>query len=420
MLYERWREIAAQRRNELALRELATGRSWTFSELNGLSEVAAPEEGPVMFPQGISPDFLVTVLRAWRWERAVCPLDTNQSRPRFEALPPSCVHLKTTSGTTGAARAITFTAGQLAADADNIVATMGLRPDWPNLGLISLSHSYGFSNLVLPLLLHGIPLFLLDTPLPEALRRLDAGYGPLTLASVPALWRAWHEAKAIPPNVPLAISAGAHLPLALEAEIFDATGIKVHNFYGASECGGIAFDRTSLPRSDTSVVGSPLENVKLAVDETGCLLVRGPAVGETYWPEPAPALGNGVYRTSDLAELRDSLVHLRGRAGDLINVAGRKVRPETIEQALHKHPLVSDCLAFGIPSTGAERMEDIVVCIVPKSKVTVETLREFLVSELPAWQVPREWELVESLNADQRGKLSRAGWRQWFLNRKRS
>ena len=57
------------------------------------------------------------------------------------------------------------------ADAENIVATMGLRPDWPNLGVISLAHSYGFSNLVLPLLLHGIPLILAPVPLPARLMR---------------------------------------------------------------------------------------------------------------------------------------------------------------------------------------------------------------------------------------------------------
>ena len=29
----------------------------------------------------------------------------------------------------------------------------------------------------------------------------------------------------------------------LEREIFESTRVKVHNFYGSSECGGIAFDR---------------------------------------------------------------------------------------------------------------------------------------------------------------------------------
>src|SRR5204863_4900590 len=113
--------------------------------------------------------------------------------------------------TTGVPRLVAFTAPQLMADAGNIVQTMGLRPDWPNLGVISLAHSYGFSNLVLPLLLHGIPLLLLDSPLPEAVRRSAELHPAITLAAVPALWRAWHEASAIPANVRLAISAGAPL-----------------------------------------------------------------------------------------------------------------------------------------------------------------------------------------------------------------
>ncbi len=110
-------------------------------------------------------------------------------------------------------RAVAFTAEQLAADAENIVATMGLRPDWPNLGVISMAYSYGFSNLVLPLLLHGIPLFLAPAPLPEILRGAAKAHWNLTVAGVPALWHAWHKAGVILSNVRLAISAGATLPL---------------------------------------------------------------------------------------------------------------------------------------------------------------------------------------------------------------
>ena len=112
------------------------------------------------------------VLRAWESGQIVCPLEIGQQRPAVTLpLPREIIHLKTTSATTGAQRLVAFTAEELAADACNIVDTMGLRPDWSNLGLISLSHSYGFSNLVLPLLLHGIPLLLLDSPLPESVRQ---------------------------------------------------------------------------------------------------------------------------------------------------------------------------------------------------------------------------------------------------------
>src|SRR6185369_5777545 len=122
-----------------------------------------------------------------------------------------------------------------------------------------------------------------------------------------------------------AISAGASLPLALESEIFQTSGLKLHNFYGASECGGIAYDATSVPRTDPACVGTPLQNVRLAIAHDDCLEVRSAAVAETYWPEQNASLAGGCYRTSDLAEIISSEIFLRGRASDQINVAGRKV-----------------------------------------------------------------------------------------------
>ncbi len=412
MLYERWRHIAHLHRNAVALHDLARGERWTFARLADEAERDSMP-GPVAFPQG--PQFIFTLLRAWRSGQVVCPLEPGQAAPAFARLPPGCVHLKTTSATSGLPRVVAFTAEQLAADADNIVATMGLRPDWPNLGVISLAHSYGFSNLVLPLLLCGIPLILVDAPLPETVRQAAASAQFITLAAVPALWRAWQDADAIPANVRLAISAGAPLSLALEQALFASRNLKIHNFYGSSECGGIAYDSTQVPRADAACAGQPMQNVQLSIGENGCLQVRGRAVGQTYWPEPSPNLTGGCFHTSDLAEIIDDRIFMRGRAGDQINVAGRKLSPEAVERALLLHPGVRECLVFGVPSSDAERTETIVACVAANTPVNGESLKQFLLKELPAWQIPREWRFVESLEVNQRGKLSRAEWRRRFL-----
>jgi len=314
---------------------------------------------------------------------------------------------ETDFATTGAARMAAFTAEQLAADAENIVATMGLRPDQPNLGVISMAHSYGFSNLVLPLLLHGIPLILVPSPLPEAVRRAADGERALTLPAVPALWRAWHEAEAIPASVCLAISAGAPLPVELEQAVFAARGLKIHNFYGSTECGGIAYDASETPRSDAALAGEPMRNVEVAVNADGCLAVRSRAVAQGYWPTPSGNLGAGLFQTSDLAEVEAGKVFLRGRAGDLINVAGRKVSPDVIEQALARHPDVSACLVFGAPDRETERNDLIVAAVVAWSTVSGDALRKFLLEQMPAWQIPRDWWFVESLEANRVGKISR-------------
>src|SRR6202000_1140932 len=134
---------------------------------------------------GNTPQFVIAVLKAWRSLTVVCPLETQQQPPSLPLPPKHCCHLKITPPGTGSGtgRLVASTAEQLLADAENIVATMGLRPDWPNLGVISLAHSYGFSNLIPPLLLHGIPLILAGAPLPEIVLRAAATPREVTLAA---------------------------------------------------------------------------------------------------------------------------------------------------------------------------------------------------------------------------------------------
>src|SRR6266571_7825379 len=71
-----------------------------------------------------------------------------KSRPSF---------LKLTSGTTATPRAIRFRSGQLLADCDQICDTMGISDIDLNFGVIPVSHSYGFSNLLSPLIARGVP-----------------------------------------------------------------------------------------------------------------------------------------------------------------------------------------------------------------------------------------------------------------------
>jgi len=418
MLYERWATVADGRRNELALRDTVSGQRWTYGELFQAGERAVvPIQSGMVHPRGHGADFLLTLLAGWRERRVVFPIEPGRSVPPIPTPPPWCVHLKSTSATTGASRAVAFTEAQLAADAENIVATMGLRADWPNLGVISMAHSYGFSNLVLPLLLHGVPLILAPSALPEVLKTASAGECGITLAAVPALWRAWHESGSIPANVRLAISAGAPLPLELEFAAFASHGLKIHNFFGSSECGGIAYDASDSPRADDACAGTPVRGVNLSVNDVGCLMVRSDAVAEGYWPAPETTLGAGQFETSDFAELKNGQVFWRGRASDIINVAGRKVSPLTIESALAGNPQVRACLVFGVPALDPDRAEDVVACVVPDGEFNPAALREFLSARIPSWQMPRDWWIVDSLETNRLGKVSRAAWRRKYLER---
>jgi len=84
---------------------------------------------------------------------------------------------------------------------------------------------------------------------------------------------------------------------------------------------------------------------------------------------------------------------------------------------LNEHPAVKTSLVFGMPGSEVERVDSIVACVVSRKPVKAETLRQFLLTRLAAWQVPRDWWFVDSLEADQRGKISRAEWRRRFRDR---
>ena len=103
MLYERWRQTAAARPGELALRDGASGRCWTFAQLADEAERHAAPEG-LVHPQGQGPEFIFTVLAAWREKRVVWPLEPAPSLPLITPPPRHCTHLKSTSGTAGSPR----------------------------------------------------------------------------------------------------------------------------------------------------------------------------------------------------------------------------------------------------------------------------------------------------------------------------
>ena len=414
-LYEQWLTTARACRSEIALVDPASGAAWTFAQLQAEAERGDRAAAPVTFPRGAGPGFILDLLRTWRAGAVTCPLEPGQAPPTFTSLPPECAHLKLTSATSGSAKCIAFTGPQLAADAANIVSTMTLTPAAPNIACISLAHSYGFSNLVLPLLLHGIPLVLIPAPLPELLLGTAKRFASITLPAVPALWKTWHQSNSIPSNIKIAISAGAPLPPELEGEIFERSHLKIHNFYGSSECGGIAYDRTPSPRATPNCVGSALDNVALSISPAGTLVVASSAVGLTYWPEALPTVHSGRFETADLAEIRDDSVYLRGRLTDLLNIAGRKASPEAIEAILRAHPAVLECIVFGIQEASQDRSETIVAAIRAQRPVQISDLTTFLSQNIPAWQIPRRWWFTQDLAANSRGKISRAEWRERYL-----
>ncbi|MES2920781.1 MAG: AMP-binding protein [Verrucomicrobiota bacterium] len=392
MPYLRWLETSRRHATRPAIFD--GDRVLTFADLAAAVSLAPTAIEPVVARSG-SIEFFVEILRAWRDGQAVIPVERDATEPVLQSPPPAGTCLvKYTPGASGFPRGIFLNAAQVTADGDRLVEAMDLSPATPNLAVVSPAHSYGFSNLVLPLILHGVPIHLAPVPFPRVIEEIFRNHRALVVSAVPSIWRAWHRAgvlKGAP--ISLALSAGAPLSLALEAEVFAAAGLKIHNFYGASECGGISLDTSATPRESSEDVGTPLPGVSVGIGPDGRLLVGSNAVATGYdAPRADDVLGGGRYLTRDLGFLDASgKVHLTGTLGSAINVSGRKVSPAKVEAAILATGLVRRVKVSGIPSNDPERFEEISATVELNPGVALDELKSTAAGKLQNWELPRHW-----------------------------
>lgn len=323
--------------------------------------------------------------------------------------------LKLTSGSTGVPKAASATEAQLVADSRHIIEGMRIAPADTQLGVIPMSHAYGFSVVLMPLLLQGTPVVLRDSFVPHQLPSDAATYGATMFAGVPFMFEyflANPPDGGWPPGVRKLVSAGARLQAATVAGFLEQFGVKIHSFYGATESGGISYDDSDdLSGSDT--VGRPLPGVTITLrheDEgAGRVHVRSDAVADGYVGDLEDAFGSDGFLTGDYGTIdADGRLHLTGRASSFINVAGKKVRPEEVEDVLRTMPGIRDVRVLA--ASDPQRGEQVAACIVAthgERPPSVVAVRRYCSARLTAFKIPRVVVVLDAIPMTARGKVDR-------------
>ena len=187
---------------------------------------------------------------------------------------------------------------------------------------------------------------------------------------------------------------------AVAQAFFDRYGLKIHNFYGSSETGGICYDRTGTASLSGRSVGQPLAGVIVTV-KAGHVTVASKAV----------ATRSGRWRLGDFGEwnARGELV-LLGRAGQDANIGGKKVHPLEIERVLRDLPGVTDAAVWLRHDAG----RDLLVAGIETALSQVDIERT-LSAKLPAWKLPRTYVIAREFPRTARGKLELAALKARLL-----
>ncbi len=424
-----WEKTLRRRGDERAVVEAASGATSTFRELDGRANewLAQHQPGPhalrgraIVFAQPNGIAWLAMFLAVRRAGAIAVPLDaaeppgaqrriatalragflwengqlTALSDARRFRDADTCL-IKLTSGTTGEPRPLVFSDAQMIADGHQVTVSMGIRPHDLNYALIPFGHSYGLGNLTIPLLARGVPLVCGSAPLPQAIADDFLRWRPTVLPSVPAVFRALVGAGVSPSmlaSLRLAISAGAPLPPEVAREFAAKFGRRIHAFYGSSETGGIAYDRSGAATL-AGAVGRSMRGVRITRLAGGRLRVCSAAVFTHRNP-------SGCWSPPDLAAIdAQGIITLLGRRGTTVKLGGRRLNLGEIAARLRRVAGVREVWV------GVSQGSDPVLGAAVAGERTVEELRAALLADLAAWKIPKRWVALREFPLTARGKI---------------
>jgi long-chain acyl-CoA synthetase len=191
------------------------------------------------------------------------------------------------------------------------------------------------------------------------------------------------------------------------------------DYYGNTGAGAIAVVSAAADGLSPTAVGRPAVGIEVQIvdaedapvpdGETGELRLRGPAVstrsiGATEGQREG--IRNGWYYPGDRGRLdARGLLHLEGRAADLIKRGGVMVHAQEVEQALRRHAGIADVAVVGVPS--ARLGQDVVAFVVARAPLDERDVIRHCRAELAPSKVPSSIAFVADLPRNAGGKVDK-------------
>ena len=332
-----------------------------------------------------------------------------------------------TSGSTGRAKAVPLTHGNICTSAVEVCRSMDLGPDDRCLSMWEQYHIGGLVDLLLAPLASGGTVICTDGfDAAEFFKVLEARR-PTWFQGVPTTLNelvVQAERRPAPPRpntLRLIRSVAAALQPRLMSDLEGLFGVPVIQTFGMTEAGPLVTS-TRLPpalRKPGSTGRSCGTEIKV-VDPSGkpCepgidgdIAIRGDNVFSGYENDAAANAAqfrDGWFYTGDIGHLDvDGDLFLTGRTKQLINRGGEKINPQEVDDALCSMTAVLEAASFAVkhPTLG----EDIAAAVVARQADTLgeARIRSYLSERLASFKVPQRILFLERLPRNPVGKIDR-------------
>ncbi len=228
------------------------------------------------------------------------------------------------------------------------------------------------------------------------------------------------------------IAGGAALAAPLKMRFEAASGARLVEGYGLTECSGVASTNPYQGEDRPGTIGQPLPATRFRLldkedasrdappGEPGELAIQGPQVMRGYWRRPEAAATafaerpDGRWlRTGDVAVIdAQGYVRIVDRIKDMIAVGGFKVFPSQVEDVLIEHPAVKEALVIGIADAYLGEVPRAYVTLNPGAGEDGAALKAWLNARMGKHERVDAVVIRESLPKTMIGKLDRKALRE--------
>jgi len=327
-----------------------------------------------------------------------------------------------TSGTTGRPKTVALSERNIISNAQGCRQATGFDDRQVMLAILPLFHAYGLTVTILLPLMTGSTVVISERFVPRTVLNLIEQHRVTTIVAVPGQYRvlAMDPTPCDASSLWLCIAGAERLPDSIEREFTSRFGHPVLPGYGATELSPVVslnMPETNRPAS----VGTPLPGITVTirnddaslcpVGEIGEVCVEGPNVMLGYLNDPeanARKIRNGVLYTGDKGFFdADGYLYISGRADDMVKVAGEKIYPVELENAIERIGGVEEVAVIALPdSRQGWRLHAFVQ---RKQGATLDEgmLRAACREVLEPYKIPRTFTFVDSLPRTITGKTDK-------------
>ena len=403
-------------------------QSLTYAQLWQAVERCSHDFRPhevVCFRSSQDIDFLVTYMAVHLAGGVAAPLEHGMPDALFEEV---CGRLHEasdgiadvlyTTGTTGQSKGVMVSHRALIADAENLIAGQGFSHDLVFIINGPLNHIGSLSK-IWPCIIQGATIVILESmkDLNAFFRALDYPAQKMATFFVPATIRmilqfAPDKLASYADKLDFIESGAAPLPQAdmlRLCELLPKT--RLYNTYASTETGIIATYNYNDGRCMANCLGRPMPHSRVLITPEGLIACQGDTLMSGYVGDPeltATILYDDTVFTSDIGTLdEEGMLHLSGRASDVINVGGFKVSPIEVEEVAMSCPLVSDCICISAAHPVTGRALKLLVVTPSGQTLDKRSLARYLADRLEPYKVPMLYEQVDTIVRTYNGKLDR-------------